>query len=98
MRRHQAFALAPVCDVACDMACDVACVVPGPWRAEGARRERRKMEKAALDTCGFCGERSAAKLKQCSKCRRAHFCDKECMLAGWPAHKKQCAEWCASAA
>jgi hypothetical protein len=41
--------------------------------------------------CGFCGERSAAKLKQCSKCRRAHFCNKECMLAGWPAGRSRAA-------
>jgi TPR repeat protein len=41
--------------------------------------------------CVGCG--AARKLKTCSKCCVAHFCDKECSTRMWPAHKASCKVW-----
>ena len=57
-------------------------------------RDAKTFKKAGLDECGVCGERSAAKLKICSACRRVQFCSAACSKAGWKHHKAQCAAWC----
>ena len=41
-------------------------------------------------TCLFCKKASATRLKRCSRCERAYFCDAECMRAAWKQHKKVC--------
>jgi transcriptional regulator GlxA family with amidase domain len=41
--------------------------------------------------CVRCG--ASRKLKLCSKCRVAHFCDIECIARMWPAHKASCKAW-----
>jgi hypothetical protein len=33
------------------------------------------------------------KLKTCSKCRVARFCDMECTVRMWPVHKASCKAW-----
>jgi TPR repeat protein len=38
-----------------------------------------------------CG--AVRKLKTCSKCRVARFCDMECTTRMWPAHKASCEAW-----
>jgi TPR repeat protein len=41
--------------------------------------------------CVGCG--AVRKLKTCSKCRIARFCDMECTARMWPAHKASCKAW-----
>jgi TPR repeat protein len=41
--------------------------------------------------CVGCG--ASRKLKTCSKCRVARFCDMECTTRMWPAHKASCKAW-----
>jgi TPR repeat protein len=41
--------------------------------------------------CVGCG--AVRKLKTCSRCRVARFCDKECTARMWPAHKASCKAW-----
>ena len=38
--------------------------------------------------CAGCGSPGAT--KRCTRCRSVHFCDKECLRAGWKTHKKAC--------
>lgn len=38
-------------------------------------------------TCATCGGPSAT---QCGGCGEAYYCCKECQVAAWPAHKRQC--------
>jgi hypothetical protein len=48
------------------------------------------------DCCVGCG--AVRKLKACSKCRVARFCDKECTARMWQAHKASCKAWRADVA
>jgi hypothetical protein len=41
--------------------------------------------------CVGCG--ASRKLKLCSKCSVARFCDMECTVRMWPAHKASCKAW-----
>jgi TPR repeat protein len=49
---------------------------------------RRNVVSACCVGCG-----AVRKLKTCSKCRVAHFCDMECTARMWPAHKASCKAW-----
>jgi TPR repeat protein len=49
---------------------------------------RRDVVSACCVGCG-----TARKLKACSKCRAARFCDTECTVRMWPAHKASCRAW-----
>jgi TPR repeat protein len=49
---------------------------------------RRDMTSACCVGCG-----ASRKLKTCSKCRVASFCDMECTARMWPAHKASCKAW-----
>jgi hypothetical protein len=51
---------------------------------------RRNVLSACCVGCG-----AVRKLKTCSKCRVARFCDMECTARMWPAHKASCKAWCA---
>jgi TPR repeat protein len=44
------------------------------------------------------GSGAVRKLKTCSKCRIARFCDMECTTRMWPAHKASCKAWRAESA
>jgi TPR repeat protein len=46
--------------------------------------------------CVGCG--AVRKLKTCSKCRAARFCDMECTSRMWPARKASCKAWRAESA
>jgi TPR repeat protein len=46
--------------------------------------------------CVGCG--AVRKLKTCSKCTVARFCDMECTARMWPAHKASCKAWRAESA
>jgi hypothetical protein len=46
--------------------------------------------------CVGCG--AVRKLKTCSKCCIARFCDMECSARMWPAHKARCKAWRAESA
>jgi TPR repeat protein len=49
---------------------------------------RRDVTSACCVGCG-----ASRKLKTCSKCRVARFCDMECTARMWPAHKASCKAW-----
>jgi transcriptional regulator GlxA family with amidase domain len=49
---------------------------------------RRDVTSACCVGCG-----ASRKLKLCNKCRIALFCDMECTLRMWPAHKASCKAW-----
>jgi hypothetical protein len=49
---------------------------------------RRDVTSACCVGCG-----ASHKLKTCSKCRGARFCDMECTTRMWPAHKASCKAW-----
>jgi TPR repeat protein len=49
---------------------------------------RRDVTSACCVGCG-----ASRKLKTCSKCRVAHFCDMVCTARMWPAHKASCKVW-----
>lgn len=44
--------------------------------------------------CLTCAKQEAntptRKLLQCSRCKRAYYCDRNCQVAGWKAHKPNC--------
>jgi hypothetical protein len=50
-----------------------------------ALASRRDVVSACCVGCG-----AVRKLKTCSKCRVARFCDMECTARMWPAHKASC--------
>jgi TPR repeat protein len=54
---------------------------------------RRNVVSACCVGCG-----AVRKLKTCSKCRVARFCDMECTARMWPAHKASCKAWRAESA
>jgi hypothetical protein len=49
---------------------------------------RRDVTSACCVGCG-----ASRKLKTCSKCRVARFCDMECTARMWPAHKASYYAW-----
>jgi hypothetical protein len=49
---------------------------------------RRDVTSACCVGCG-----ASRKLKTCSKCSVALFCDMECTTRMWPAHKASCKAW-----
>jgi hypothetical protein len=49
---------------------------------------RRDVMSACCVGCG-----ALRKLKLCNKCRVASFCDMECTVSMWPAHKASCKAW-----
>jgi hypothetical protein len=54
---------------------------------------RRDVVSACCVGCG-----AVRKLKTCSRCRIARFCDAECTARMWPAHKASCKAWRAESA
>ena len=58
------------------------------------QRERLKMLTEAKKTCNNPACTSGdVDCPICSACRRVYFCCRECQLANWDAHKKQCKQW-----
>lgn len=45
--------------------------------------------RAQQRACTHCGAVNV-RLKRCAGCEVARFCGRECMVAGWPAHKAEC--------
>lgn len=39
--------------------------------------------------CSACG-RDSVGLRACSRCRAVHYCSRECQVAHWPQHKRNC--------
>lgn len=50
--------------------------------------------EAGLRCCAFCMDREcpySERFKRCSRCKRKHYCSKECLLEHWESgHKKHC--------
>ena len=49
---------------------------------------KRRMRKR--DTCTYCGCASPCKLKLCSTCKVARYCNTSCQRAHWSIHRKTC--------
>jgi len=47
-----------------------------------------KESRADYYTCSYCEKAGTVKLQQCSRCKKASYCSRECQVAAWPAHKK----------
>ena len=53
---------------------------------------RKTMPKTGI--CGHCKqERERAGLSVCSRCMVMHYCSRECQVAGWTNHEKDCDLW-----
>ncbi|KAL0490408.1 tdrd1 [Acrasis kona] len=51
------------------------------------------VKKTALSTiCSYCGKQETfnGELSRCSKCKNVYYCNKDCQLSHWKAHKKNC--------
>ncbi|KAL7494946.1 hypothetical protein ACHAWT_003550 [Skeletonema menzelii] len=46
--------------------------------------------KAEKWTCDYCNKTSVKKLPMCIRCKTVSYCNKECQVAAWKAHKKTC--------
>lgn len=71
-----------------------------PLVMEAARKEGsqiRKAKKQSENACGYCEKVVTGKL-QCSKCKSAVYCGRECQVAHWPEHKKICKSLAATTA
>ncbi|KAL3903946.1 MAG: hypothetical protein SGARI_005149 [Bacillariaceae sp.] len=49
--------------------------------------------ESLLMECDYCGETVEKKL-QCSKCKVAVYCDRECQTGDWKRHKWLCSRYC----
>ncbi len=56
------------------------------------RRDVWRPLAVGVSVCFHCGtkESETTKLKVCSKCKKSKYCCKECQLADWRTHKKDC--------
>ena len=44
-----------------------------------------------LGVCRYCTEfKERSSLMVCSRCRIDHYCSRECQVADWPSHKREC--------
>lgn len=41
-------------------------------------------------TCSYCQKHSRIKMKACARCKKQAYCSKECQIAHWKGHKKEC--------
>ena len=46
-------------------------------------------QQADWKTCANCGIKRE-KMQKCGRCKKAHYCSKECQAQAWPEHKKAC--------
>ncbi|GFH52352.1 hypothetical protein CTEN210_08827 [Chaetoceros tenuissimus] len=42
--------------------------------------------------CGKSGKDLGCNMRVCSKCKKSHYCSRECQVAHWPMHKEICKE------
>mmetsp|Transcript_28094 Transcript_28094/g.62896 ORF Transcript_28094/g.62896 Transcript_28094/m.62896 type:complete len:464 (+) Transcript_28094:271-1662(+) len=64
-----------------------------PQFFQGIDASKTKQDaKMSLLSCAYCGkdESYLGELKKCTRCKEAVYCNRECQLAGWPSHKKDC--------
>lgn len=54
---------------------------------------KTKSTRGDYYTCDYCKRSSTVVLKQCGRCKKVAYCDKECQTSAWKAHKKTCIEW-----
>jgi hypothetical protein len=61
---------------------------------ERTQRAAADIARLGLATCANAGcdatESCPRAFKQCSKCSTAKYCSRECQLAAWPSHKREC--------
>lgn len=44
-------------------------------------------------TCSYCNKSSTVPLQRCSRCKVVTYCGRDCQLAAWKAHRKECIPW-----
>jgi hypothetical protein len=54
-------------------------------------------EEKESSGCSHCGA-ELSDPKRCTKCKSVRYCNRECQVADWPKHKKQCKKLAAAAA
>jgi hypothetical protein len=58
------------------------------------RQAADDVARVGLASCARAGcgavESCPKAFKHCSKCRTAVYCSRECQLAAWPSHKRDC--------
>jgi hypothetical protein len=69
-----------------------------PMEGFGAVFIFKKMRLRSRDTCTYCGRASPCKLKLCSTCKVARYCNTSCQRAHWSIHRKTCHATVATAA
>ena len=58
------------------------------WR--GVENLGREVRSAMIEVCQNCGKGGKVALLQCSRCKKAKYCDKKCQKENWKEHKKNC--------
>jgi hypothetical protein len=72
----------------------VAAVVK--YRCDGPECHRVQLHSgftptdASVRGAGICPEDCVPQMKVCNGCMRRHYCSRECQVAHWPEHKKEC--------
>ncbi len=67
-----------------------------PFTPEQIEENRALADNAFLPyvrdhrTCAHCGKVSTIRLKRCSRCNVARYCDSSCQRAHWSIHRKTC--------
>ena len=60
-----------------------------PIRARNQLLEISKAREKYMRTCNYCDSHSVGN-KKCGRCKKVHYCDKECQKSDWPKHKIDC--------
>ena len=63
---------------------------PDPMEGFGAVFVSNKHRMRNRDKCTYCGWASPIKLKLCSKCKVARYCNTSCQRAHWSTHRMTC--------
>jgi len=50
----------------------------------------KNKDRVDLHTCSYCGKASVEILSECERCRHACYCNRDCQVKAWKAHKSVC--------
>ena len=67
---------------------NVTSLIMDAARREG--REATKVKKQSKRCCGYCEHYLGCGGAKCAQCKVTNYCGRECQLAHWDAHKKEC--------
>ena len=58
------------------------------WR--GVENLGSEVRPATIEVCQNCGKGGKVALLQCSRCKKAKYCNRKCQKENWKVHKKNC--------